>query len=116
MRIYVAGPYTGADQPAIDENVRVAIDTGLALLKRGHAPFIPHLTGFVDLRAQQIGMNVTWGEYVRWDLEWLRVCDALFYLGSSPGADLELEEAQQLGKTIYRNLEDVPDVSKQDST
>lgn len=114
MRIYVAGPYTGADQPAIDQNVRAAIDMGLALLKRGHAPFIPHLTGFVDLRAHEIGMNVTWDEYLQWDLTWLRLCDALFYLGASPGADLELREAQKLGKTIYRDLDEVPDVT--DST
>ncbi len=110
LRIYVAGPYTAKTPADIVSNVERAIDVGIALFKKGHIPFIPHLTHFVDLRAKEKGIPVGWEEYIRWDLGWLSLCDALIYLGSSPGADLELASAQRLGKRVFHSLDDVPTV------
>ncbi len=42
-RVYVAGPYSTGD-PVM--NTARAIDVGTTLLRRGYAPFVPHLTMF----------------------------------------------------------------------
>lgn len=110
LRIYIAGPYTAASKAAVLANVNRAIDVGIALFKKGHIPFIPHLTHFVDLRAREVGIRIAWQEYIEWDLSWLTLCDALLYLDSSPGADVELAQAQRFGKRIFYCIEEIPDV------
>lgn len=107
LRIYVAGPYTAADAIDLERNTKAAIDAGIVLLKRGHIPFIPHLTHYVDLRARELNIGISWDEYISWDQAWLDQCDALLYLGSSRGADLELQRAKSLGKTIFYHLDEV---------
>jgi hypothetical protein len=46
---------------------------------------------------------------MEWDKPWLEACDALLFLGPSKGADVELQHARQLGKTIYWALDEIPD-------
>jgi hypothetical protein len=108
MKIYVAGPYSSESAETRLRNVNRAIDAGLRLFCLGHTPYIPHLTHFVDERAIQIGVPMQWSDYIAWDLEWLRACDALLFLGESKGANIELHEAEKLGKIIFRAIEDVP--------
>jgi len=111
LRIYVAGPYTSSDPAGLEENTLKAIDAGIAVLQKGHIPFIPHLTHYVDLRARMLGIELTWDDYIRWDMEWLDLCDALLFLGESKGANMELSRARQSGKEIYYSLWDVPETS-----
>jgi len=111
MRIYIAGPYSAESEDAIRANVRAAIDAAITLVRKGHAPYIPHLTHFVDERSREVGANLTWEDYLEWDLAWLRVCDAFLYLGSSRGADLELAAAEKSGMRIYRSLDDIEPAS-----
>lgn len=92
-------------------NVNIAIDVGLQLWKKGHVPYIPHLTHFIDERATETGVPMSYEEYLVFDTEWLKACDALIYLASSRGADLELENARRLGLTIYYSVDDVPELS-----
>lgn len=110
LRIYIAGPYTACTKWNIERNVRTAIDVGIALFKKGHFPFIPHLTHYVDIRAYNTGFPITWKEYMARDLAWLEVADALFFVGESKGADMELEAARALGINIYYTLSEVPNV------
>lgn len=112
MKIYVASPYTASTPELIRHNVNVAIDAGLKLWKKGHVPFIPHLTHFVDERAAISGVPMHYDEYLAWDTEWLEACDAILYLGSSPGADFELENAKRLGLEIFYSVEEVPALSE----
>ena len=49
MHIYVAGPYSGASASEVERNVRTAIAAGVEIIRRGHYPYIPHLTHYVDL-------------------------------------------------------------------
>jgi hypothetical protein len=108
LRIYVAGPYTAPTPSALEDNTKRAIDAGIALLHKGHTPFIPHLTHYVDVRAQERGIKISWEEYIQWDAEWLKACDALLYLGQSKGADLELAQAKAAGKQIFFSVEEIP--------
>lgn len=96
-RVYIAGPYTHGD---VAMNVRGALEAADELLRRGHAPYVPHLTHFWHLLFP--------GPYEQWmrlDLAWLFVCDALVRLpGDSPGADRESAEASRLGIPIYPSI------------
>src|SRR5260370_42497834 len=111
LRIYIAGPYTATEPMDLERNTKSAIDVGIALLKMGHTPFIPHLPHYVDLRAKESNIDISWSEYMRWDEAWLRQCDALLYLAPSRGADIELQTAQSLGKTIFYHLDEVPRIA-----
>ena len=111
LRIYVAGPYTASSESEILNNVDRAIDAALALYKKGHFPYVPHLTHFIDERARRSGVEMAWEDYVfRWDSAWLELCDALLFLADSPGARKELELAQRLGKRIFYSPDEVDPV------
>ncbi len=112
LRVYIAGPYTAVLQAEVEKNVAAAIDAGIQLLKLGHVPFIPHLTHYVDARAREIGHEISWEEYIQWDIEWLKACDALLYLGSSKGADMELRAAVERGLRIFRSLDEISQVER----
>lgn len=111
LRIYIAGPYTASTKYDVEKNVTKAIDVGLALFKKGHFPFIPHLTHYVEIRGKECGNVPTLAEYMMCDLAWLGVADALYFIGRSRGADIELEAAYEDGLDIYYTLSEVPDVS-----
>jgi hypothetical protein len=116
LRIYIAGPYTADTPERIRRNVNVALDAAITLYFKGHFPFVPHLTHFVDERGKETGRRLAWEDYIRWDTAWLEVSDALLYLGSSRGADIELEEAKRRGKRIFYSLQEIPSVPMPDAT
>jgi hypothetical protein len=107
LKIYIAGPYTARTAKNRLANVNLAIDAGIALFLKGHFPYIPHLTHFVDTRALQTRKALRWEDYLRWDLVWLRECDALLLLGHSRGADLELREAKRLRKSVFLSIDEI---------
>jgi Domain of unknown function (DUF4406) len=108
LRIYVAGPYTAHDQQSQEANAERAIQAGISVFRKGHFPYIPHLTHYVDLFAKEKGIKLTWDDYIMWDIPWLDLCDALLYLGKSKGADLELMRARKLKKRIFLSLSKIP--------
>ena len=108
LLIYIAGPYTASDRQGIDRNVNRAIDVGIEIFNKGHFPYVPHLTDLVDKRAKELGKDLSWGDFMAWDAPWLRVCDALIFVGESRGANIELEEARRLGKTIFYSCSEIP--------
>jgi len=108
LKIYVAGPYTAANDDGHEANTHRAIDAGIRVFTKGHYPYIPHLTHYVDLRARRVGVELSWEDYIKWDMPWLKACDALLYLGKSKGADLELEMARKLKKEIFFSVSEIP--------
>lgn len=111
-KIYIAGPITAPTEDMMIANVQRAINVCIVLLKMGHTPFCPHLTYYMDVYAQDRGIEITWDEYMRWDNEWLKQCDSLFFIAPSRGANIELERAQERGMKIYRSLTEVPAVDR----
>lgn len=112
LKIYVAGPYTpslGEDRHDMariaHQNTINAIRVAENIINRGHIPFVPHLTHFMHLYSKE---TLSYKFFTIYDIEWLRDCDALFFIGSSPGADKELEWAKNNGLSIYYNLIEVP--------
>ncbi len=71
------------------------------------APSIPRIPEEQVREAPPLQM--AYEEYLAWDNEWLKACDALLYLAPSRGADIELEEAKRLGLRVYYAEDEVPD-------
>ena len=112
LRVYIAGPYSAATEKERVANVQVAIDAGIEVYRKGHFPFIPHLTHYVDLRSVQLGAGLEWKDYIEWDLEWLKCCDAILFLGSSRGADIELRAARSFGLLVFGTVDEVPPANR----
>ena len=113
MLIYITHPYT-ADTPALTHaNVMKAIDLGLQVFAKGHTPFIPVLNHYVDLRAAEKGIEITYEDFMRLDFDMLARCDALLYTEKSPGSDRELRfwldrKYDYKNHFLYYNIDEVP--------
>ena len=113
MRIYVAGPYAPTNCSLHDasrvamKNVNKAIEVGITLIEKGHLPFIPHLNHYLHIHYSCKKDYGDW--YYEYDNSFLtHWAEALFYIGSSKGADAELELAKKLRLKIFYRLEKVP--------
>ena len=93
--IYVAGPYSGATPEKVQENVKQAVDAGIASLPEGPPPLRapPHPPGG-PARAMRPTTPFRGRTSCAWDAPWLEASDALLLLGHSRGADIELEQAR----------------------
>jgi len=87
-----------------------AMTIALGLIKKGHYPYIPHLSHFLDTHAQEKGIELPWEFWMEYDDVWLTKCDALFFIGESRGACIELERAKELGLQIFYSVDEVPEV------
>lgn len=111
MRIYVAGPYSAESPAEIDYNVMAADFAARDIAAKGHSPFVPHTQSC----GWEQDARFCYDDFLRIDFEWLEVCDAILYLGPSPGADKELEYAGILGLTVFRSVEEVPECMIRDT-
>ena len=105
-RIFVSGPISDGGRLGIDEqsaNVLAAEIAGLALIRAGYAPLIPHLCWYmVDAAA------VDHAAWLAIDLAWLERADAVLRLpGASVGADREVARARELGIPVAASLEEL---------
>ena len=106
MRIYIAGALTDDVQEKMLENVNRAIEVGVELLKLGHVVFIPHLSYFIELNTN---CDLSYEDYMRNDLAWLEICDAIFLLRHSEhsrGTQRELNFAIKRNIQVIVALED----------
>lgn len=110
MIVYVSGPYSASTNEGKLQNTQKAIDVGIELIRKGHTVLIPHLSHYTDMRAQELGVDISWEQWLEQDLKLLERCDALYFIGESRGACIELERAKELGLQIFYSLEEVPEV------
>lgn len=78
------------------------------MYQKGHHPFIPHLTHYLALEAVGRHPLLEWADYMRCDLSWFPTADAMFFIGRSPGVDIERKEARKHGMQIFYAVDDVP--------
>lgn len=107
IRIYIAGPYSG-NGSLLDREVNTsrAVRAGIELVRRGHKPFIPHLTHYVE---EDYQAQFAYETYLEWDIEWLQFCEGLLRLpGVSEGADREEAIAMSLDIPVYYSIDEVP--------
>lgn len=112
MRIYIAGAYTANTEDEILINVNKAMDAGIKLFKKGHHPYVPHLCHWLDKRANEIQIPLSYQNYMDYHMKWLMVSDAVLLISHSKGADIEETEAKRLWIPIYYKIEDVPVIKK----
>ena len=109
-RIYVSGPYTDNHPECVEYNVASAKAYGHTLIKMGCAPFIPHMNHYM----KQPYPELTYEDYLEWDLAFLDTCDAIFVLSDirhhgdpSAGTLREIEQAKKNGMPVFRDLKAV---------
>lgn len=101
MRVYIASAYTQGD---VAINVRKVILVADELVKRGHTPYIPHLTHFWHLVSPK--EVKFWYDYDNSFLGHWAEC-LLRLDNESKGADAEVERAKRLGIPVYFRIEDL---------
>jgi hypothetical protein len=111
-RIFVSGPYSNHHQNTegvIEVNVNTARQIGADLMQKGWHVIVPHTMGFGFDDPRYVTDPVSYDQFLDWCFAEIRQCDAMFFFGSSHGADMERKLAEGLGLTIYTDMEDVPD-------
>lgn len=116
LRIFIAGPYSAETREGVEMNVQKAMDVAACLWYRGHYPFVPHLFDLLDQHLQSKRRfffgPMDYEDWMDWCASYLEVCDAVLYLGSSPGADRELLSAASRRIPIYTRLEQIPHIPR----
>jgi len=112
LRIYIAGPYCPVNcslhsaSKMAQQNVDRAIEVANKLMEKGHFVFVPHLSHYVHIHYScKRDYGEWWYEEDNTFLEhW---AEAIFFIGSSKGVDMELELAKKLGLKIFYTLREV---------
>jgi uncharacterized protein DUF4406 len=103
LRCYVSGAMTSSGN--FMDNIKKAIDAGVAIQDAGHAPYIPHLNILVELSYPR-----PYEYWIEADLIWVGACNALVRLpGESKGADMEVARATLLGIPCFKSVQDFLD-------
>ncbi len=114
--IYIAGPISNGNKLGAREiykNVINGEDLYMELVLKGYNPICPHFSYYPWLRHE---VDIHWQIWLAMDENYVRACPLFFYMlpekyGKSKGALHEYDLAKKLGKTIYTNIEDVPDLN-----
>ena len=114
--IYIAGPISNGNKLGAREiykNVQNGEDLYMELVLKGYNPICPHFSYYPWLRHER---DIHWKTWLAMDEKYVRGCPSLFYMepetyGESKGALHEYELAKKLGKTIYTDIKDVPDLT-----
>lgn len=110
MRIFVCSPYSAPLPETRIRNVHRSLEAAVLLIHKGHEPFAPLTSHYIDRLSHTLGTPITYERWMAWSLCWLAQCDAMLVLGASPGADREVARALELGIPVYDRVEDVPEV------
>jgi hypothetical protein len=99
-KIFIASPYSIGNQ---EGNVLVSMRAANRILEEGLIPFVPLLSHYWHIQFPK-----EYEEWCRYDLEWLKSCDALLRLpGVSKGADNEVFTARELGIPVFVSMEEL---------
>ena len=106
-KVYVAGAMSANNILGVLENISKGIKYGAEFLKRGYAPFVPHLD--ISFKLQQgEDYQVPLQSYYDYTMEWLTVSDCVFVVPgweNSIGTINEMKKAQELGIPVYYDVE-----------
>ena len=109
LKVFVAGPMQAATVYDTVQNVKFASAVGLKLWEMGHFPYIPQLNHYTLEQARDMGLSLEVHDYLAWDEKFLTVCDAIFLIADSPGAQRALEVALDMHIPVWRSFDEVPD-------
>lgn len=115
MMILIAGPYrsgTNDDPSLIAAHVHAMTEMALRVFRRGHLPVMGEWFALplIELAgSQRIGDEIFNEIFHPISRQLVARCDAVLRIGGpSSGADEMVSLAQQHGKSVYYQLEDLP--------
>ena len=109
--VFVSGPLTDGDTLSdgrrrgsnkVYYNMMDALYVTIKLMDMGLMAYTPHLSYYL-----QRSWPRDYKDWIRVSLYWLDKCDALYRIGPSKGADIELEYALNHEITILHNMDEV---------
>jgi hypothetical protein len=121
LLILISGPYltgTDGDEAKIRKNLEAMESYALPLFKKGHLGMVGEWAAWPVIKSAG-GDTHSSPEFTEYQYpvahRLLEKCDAILRIpGESRGADLEMEKARQMGNIIFTDLDQVPDVTKED--
>jgi hypothetical protein len=121
LLILISGPYlsgTDGDEAKIRKNLEAMEAYALPLFKKGHLGMVGEWAAWPIIKSAG-GDTHSSPEFTEYQYpvahRLLEKCDAILRIpGESRGADLEMEKARQMGKIIFSDLDQVPNVSEED--
>jgi len=115
LLILISGPYmsgTNGDEAAIAKNLKAMEDFALPIFQKGHIAVVGEWLAWPVIR-QAGGSSHSSEQFSEYQYpvahRLLEKCDAVLRIpGESRGADLEMDKAKDMGKTIFKSLDDIP--------
>lgn len=110
MLIVVAGPYSADSEEQRKNNLDAMNIAAFKIYEKGHIPVIGVNAALPVVDKMESGdkykaiMDISLGIVER--------CDALLLIGESPGANRERDALLSKSKTIFYNVDEIPDESK----
>jgi hypothetical protein len=119
LLILISGPYlsgTNGDESLIAQNLARMESYALPLFKKGHLGMVGEWAAWPVIKSAG-GNSHSSPEFTEYQYpvahRLLEKCDAVLRIpGDSKGADLEVEKARQMGKIIFTDLDQVPDITQ----
>ena len=106
--IYIAGPISNGETIGREgwiPNIIKACEVGARIIELGHVPIVPHLAYYLEERA---GVEFSYEDWLRVDFGLIRASDALLRMeGESKGADREVAYARQIGRQVFRHIDEI---------
>jgi hypothetical protein len=106
---------TNGEEAAIAKNLKAMEDYALPIFEKGHLAVVGEWLAWPVIR-QAGGESHSSQQFSDYQYpvahRLLEKCDAVLRIpGESRGADLEMAKARELGKLIFTNIEDIPDLT-----
>ena len=108
---------TNGDESLIAQNLARMESYALPLFKKGHLGMVGEWAAWPVIKSAG-GNSHSSPDFTEYQYpvahRLLEKCDAVLRIpGDSKGADLEMEKARQMGKIIFTDLDQVPDITQQ---
>lgn len=118
LLILISGPYmsgTNGVESAIASNLKAMEEYALPIFLKGHLAVVGEWLAWPLIR-QAGGNSHTSEQFAEYQYpvahRLLEKCDAILRIpGQSKGADIEMDKAREMGKTIFMSFEEIPHLS-----
>jgi len=106
MKIAIAGPYSAPTGKERQQNLDAMNEAAAAIYEMGHIPLIGVNAALPVLEKSEVD-----DEYkliMDISMAVIESCDALLFLGESPGANRERDLVTGMGKPVFNTMKDIP--------
>ena len=120
LLILISGPYMSGkngNEDAIAKNLKAMEDYALPIFQKGHIAVIGEWLAWPVIR-QAGGDSHSSEQFSEYQYpvahRLLEKCDAVLRIpGESRGADIEMAKAKEMGKLIFANFDEIPDLNSE---